>query len=163
GIQAFIQNPPPITISGQNQRSQYQMVLQSANLPEIYNWVPRVMDKMRTLPGFLDLNTDLQVRSPQVTVEIERDRARSLGITAEQIQQALFSSYGSRLVSTIFTPANQYSVITEVSPEFQDKPDDLSKLYVHAAPGPEGGAGALVPLDTLAKVHRTVGPLSVNH
>jgi HAE1 family hydrophobic/amphiphilic exporter-1 len=157
GIQVFLQNPPPITLSGQNARSLYQMVVQSANLPEIYTWVPRLMDRMKQLPGFLDLNTDLQIRSPQLTVDINRDRANSLGISAQQIEDALFSAYGQRLVSTIFTPANQYAVITELEPKYQDTPEALSRLYVHSS------TGALVPLDTLAKVSRTVGPLSISH
>ena len=157
GIQVFLQNPPAITLSGQNIRALYQMVLQSANLQEIYAWVPRLTAKMQTLPGILDVNTDLQIRSPQLLVDINRDRANSLGISAQQIEDALFSAYGARLVSTIFTQANQYSVITEVAPEYQDSPDTLSKLYVHSSQGP------LVPLQSLAHVTRTTGPLSVNH
>jgi len=157
GIQVFLQNPPPITLSGQNTRSLYQMVVQSANLQEIYAWVPRLTDKLNGLKGFLDINTDLQIRSPQLLLDINRDRADSLGISANQIEDALFSAYGTRLVSTIYTPSNQYSVITEIEPEFQESPDTLSKLYIHSA------QGQLVPLDTLAKVTRTVGPLSVAH
>ena len=157
GIQVFLQNPPAITLSGQNIRSLYQMVLQSANLQEIYSSTPRLTAKMQTLPGFLDINTDLQIRSPQLLIDIDRDRANSLGISAEQIEDTLYSAYGARLVSTIFTQSNQFSVITEIAPEFQDSPETLSKLYVHSSQGP------LVPLDTLAKVTRTVGPLSVNH
>jgi HAE1 family hydrophobic/amphiphilic exporter-1 len=133
------------------------MVVQSANLPEIYAWVPRLTANMQHLPGLLDINTDLQIRSPQLLVDIDRDRANSLGISAEQIENTLFSAYGARLVSTIFTQANQFSVITEIAPEYQDSPETLSKLYVHSAQGP------LVPLDTLANVKRTIGPLSVNH
>ncbi len=157
GIMAFLQNPPPITISGQNNNSVYQMTLQSASLQEIYAWAPRLMDKMRTLPGFVDVNTDLQIRSPQLMVNMDRDRALSLGVSPQQIQDALYTAYGTRQVSTIFTPANQYAVITEIAPEYQRSPDALSKLYVRSSQGP------LVPLDTVANVARTVGPLSVNH
>jgi HAE1 family hydrophobic/amphiphilic exporter-1 len=157
GIQVFLQNPPAITLSGQNIRALYQMVVGSANLQEIYSWVPKLMGKMQALPGILDVNSDLQVRSPQLQLSLNRDRANSLGISAQQIEDALYSAYGARLVSTIFTQANQYSVITEIAPEYQNSPEMLSKLYVHS-PG-----GQLVPLDTLAKVKRTVGPLSVNH
>jgi HAE1 family hydrophobic/amphiphilic exporter-1 len=157
GIQVFLQNPPAITLSGQNIRSLYQMVVQSANLEEIYAWTPRLTAKMQTLPGFLDINTDLQIRSPQLLIDIDRDRANSLGISAQQIENTLYSAYGARLVSTIFTQSNQFSVITEIAREYQNSPETLSKLYVHSSQGP------LVPLDTLAKVTRTVGPLSVNH
>jgi hydrophobic/amphiphilic exporter-1 (mainly G- bacteria), HAE1 family len=157
GILAFLQNPPPITISGQNISSAYQVTVQSANLQEIYTWTPRLMDKMRSLPGFVDVNTDLQIRSPQLMVDIDRDRALSLGVSPQQIQDALYTAYGNRQVSTIYTPANQYAVITEIAPEYQQTPDALSKLYVRSSQGP------LVPLDAVVNTARSVGPLSVNH
>src|SRR5205814_1096837 len=149
GIMAFLQNPPPITISGQFSTSVYQMTLQSANLQEIFAWTPRLVDKMRQLPGFLDVNADLQIRSPQVMVDIDRDRALALSITPEQIQNALYSAFGNRQVSTIYTPANQYAVITEVAPEFQRGPEALSKLYVRSA------QGTLIPLDAVARASRS--------
>jgi HAE1 family hydrophobic/amphiphilic exporter-1 len=157
GMLVFLQNPPPITISGQVTNSLYQMTLQSANLHEIYDWAPRLAMKMRTLPGFLDVSSNLQIASPQVNLDIDRDRALALGVSPEQIQDALYTAYSARQVSTIYTPANQYSVIAEVEPQFQRSPDALSKLYVRSSRGP------LVPLDTLVHVTRTVGPLSVNH
>jgi HAE1 family hydrophobic/amphiphilic exporter-1 len=133
------------------------MTLQSGNLKEIYEWAPKLAAKMNTLPGFVGVNTDLQISSPQVLVDIERDRAQALGVTPEQIQNALFTAYGDRQVSTIYTPANEYAVITEVAEQYQRDPAALSKLYVRSASGP------LVPLDAVVKTHRTVGPLSVNH
>ncbi len=157
GVFAFLQNPPPITINGQNTNSQYQMTLQSANLQEIYTWVPRLLAQMRGLDGFLDVTSDLQIQSPQVTVDIARDRGLALGVSPQQIQDAMYSAYGTRQVSTIFTPSNQYAVIVEIEPEFQRTPNALSKLYVRSSQGP------LVPLDSLVKVTRGVGPLSVNH
>jgi hydrophobic/amphiphilic exporter-1 (mainly G- bacteria), HAE1 family len=157
GMLVFLQNPPPITISGQVTNSLYQMTLQSANLHEIYDWAPKLAMKMRTLPGFLDVNSNLQISSPQVNLDIDRDRALALGVTPEQLQDALYSAYSARQVSTIYTPANQYSVIAEVEPQFQRSPDALSKLFVRSSRGP------LVPLDSLVHVSRTVGPLSVNH
>jgi HAE1 family hydrophobic/amphiphilic exporter-1 len=157
GIMAFLQNPPPITVSGQFSTSVYQMTMQSANLHEIYAWVPRVVAGMRTLPGFVDVNSDLQISSPQAMAEIDRDRAIALGVTPQQIQDALYSAYGNRQVSTIFTPANEYAVILEVEPAYQRSPDALSKLYVHSS------QGRLVPLNEVVNVSRTVGPLTVNH
>ncbi|MGE5645293.1 MAG: efflux RND transporter permease subunit [Acidobacteriota bacterium] len=157
GIMSFLQNPPPITISGQHSASSYEMTIQSANLKEIYPWVPRLVDKMRSLPGFVDVNSDLQIASPQVMADIDRDRAVALGVTPEQIQDALYSAYGNRQVSTIFTPANEYAVILEVLPQYQRSPDALSKLYLRSS------TGRLVPLDSVVNVSRTVGPLSVNH
>src|SRR6185436_5186362 len=157
GIMTFLQNPPPITISGQFTTSVYQMTLQSTNLKEIYAWVPRLMDKMRALPGFVDVNSDLQIRSPQVMVDIDRDRALALGVSPEQIQNALYTAFGNRQVSTIYTPANLYAVITEVEPQYQRNPEALSKLYVRSS------RGSLIPLDAVVQVSRGVGPLNVNH
>jgi HAE1 family hydrophobic/amphiphilic exporter-1 len=133
------------------------MTMQSVNLQEMYTWAPRLVDKMRQLPGFLDVNTDLQIRSPELMVDINRDRALTLGVTPEQIQTALYSAYGSRQVSTIFTPANEYAVITEVKPEYQRSPEALSKLYIRSSQGP------LVPLDSVVSMKPSVGPLSINH
>jgi HAE1 family hydrophobic/amphiphilic exporter-1 len=157
GIMTFLQNPPPITITGQSTASVYQLTLQSTNLQEIYTWVPQLMGKMRTLPGMVDVNTDLQVTSPQVMVDIDRDRALTLSVTPQQIQEALYTAYGNRQVSTIYTPANQYSVIAEVDPQYQRDPEALSKLYIRSS------KGTLVPLDAVVSMKRSVGPLSVNH
>ena len=157
GIMMFLQNPPPITVSGQFTTSVYQMTMQSANLEEIYKWVDPVVNKMRTLPGFLDVNSDLQIASPQVMVDIDRDRAVALGLSPEQIQDALYAAYGDRQVSTIYTPANQYQVIMQVEPQYQRTPEGLSKIYLRSTQGP------LVPLAAVVKLSRTVGPLSINH
>ena len=157
GIMMFLQNPPPITVSGQFSTSVYQMTMQSANLKEIYAWVDPLMQKMRTLPGFLDVNSDLQIASPQVMVDIDRDRAVALGLSPQQIEDALYTAYGSRQVSTIYTPSNQYAVILQVAPQFQRTPEGLSKIYLHSA------SGTLTPLDTVVKLSRAAGPLSVNH
>jgi HAE1 family hydrophobic/amphiphilic exporter-1 len=157
GMLTFLQNPPPITISGQFSTSIYEMTLQSASLKEMYDWTPRLVNKMRGLPGFLDVNSNLQISSPQVTVEMNRDRALALGVTPEQIEDALYTAYANRQVSTIYTPANQYSVIIEVEPQYQRGPEALSKLYIRSS------RGSLVPLDEVVKVSRGVGPLNVNH
>ncbi|MBI2816245.1 MAG: efflux RND transporter permease subunit [Acidobacteria bacterium] len=157
GIFTFLQNPPPITVSGQFSTSIYQMTLQSTNLEEIYAWTPQLLNQVRQLPGFIDVNSDLQIATPQLRVEIDRDRARALGITAQQIQDALYTAYGSRQVSTIYTPANQYAVITEVEPQYQQNPEALKKLYVRSSNGP------LVPLESVVHLSRGVGPLNINH
>ncbi len=157
GILAFPQNPPPITVSGQFSTSAYQLTLQSTNLKDLYAWTPRVVQAMSTIPGFVDVNSDLQVASPQVMVDIDRERARSLGVTPQQIQDALMSSYGNRQVSLIYEPADEYQVILEVQPQYQRTPDALSKLYVHSS------QGTLVPLDSVVSVARTMGPLSISH
>jgi HAE1 family hydrophobic/amphiphilic exporter-1 len=157
GIMTFLQNPPPITINGQFTTSVYQLVVQSINLQEIYEWTPRLTDTIRALPGFLDVSNDLLISSPQVQVNIDRDRALSLGVTPEQIQSALYTAYGDRQISNIYAPANQYSVILEVQPQYKRTPDALEKLNIRSS------NGALVPLAQVASVTRSVGPLSVNH
>jgi HAE1 family hydrophobic/amphiphilic exporter-1 len=112
---------------------------------------------MRTLPGFQDVNTDLQITSPQITVDIDRDRSSALGVSAAQIENALYSAYGSRQVSTIYTPTNQYWVILELDPRYQRDPNELSLLYVRSQ------SGKLVPLNSVAKLTPTIGPLTITH
>jgi HAE1 family hydrophobic/amphiphilic exporter-1 len=157
GVFVFIQNPPPITVSGQFGTSIYQLTLQSPNLDDIYAWAPQLTAKMRQLPGFVDVNSDLQIASPQVLVDIDRDRTLALGVTPQQVQDALYSAFGTRQVSVIYAPADQYQVIMELLPQYQSSPDALSKLYVRSS------SGSLVPLDSMARVHRRVGPLTIAH
>ena len=157
GILAFPQNPPPITVSGQFTASAYQMTLQSTDLTQLYAWTPKLVQAMAALPGFVDVTSDLQIASPQATLNIDRDRALSLGVTPQQIQDALQSSFGDRQVSLIYRPANEYQVILELDPRDQRSPDALHKLYVHSS------QGMLIPIDSLVNMSRTVGPLSVNH
>jgi HAE1 family hydrophobic/amphiphilic exporter-1 len=157
GILAFMQNPPPIQIGGQLTNAPYQLTLQGTDPQEIYRWEPRIVGQMRALPGVLDVNSDLQIASPQVFVDINRDKALALGVSPQQVQDALYTAYGSRQVSTIYTPANEYRVIVEVEPQYQRTPEGLSKLYIRSS------GGQLVPLDTVAKLTRTVGPLTINH
>ncbi len=158
GIFTFLQNPPPITLSGQNVgATSYQLTLQSVNLNEIYTWAPQVMARMQQMPGFVDVTTDMQVSSPQLMVDIDRDRALSMGVTPQQVQDALFSGFSQREVSVIYAPANQYSVILEAKPEDQQTPEALSKLYLRSS------TGSLVPLDSVVTTKRQTGPLQINH
>jgi HAE1 family hydrophobic/amphiphilic exporter-1 len=158
GVFAFMQNPPPITISGQNVgATSYQLTLQSANLDEIYSWAPKLVARMRQLPGFVDVQSDMQIASPQLMVDIDRDRALALGITPQAVQDALFSGFSQREVSVIYAPANQYSVILELLPKYQRTPEALSKVYLRS---PNGG---MVPLDTVVRQKRQTGPLQINH
>jgi HAE1 family hydrophobic/amphiphilic exporter-1 len=157
GMNVFIQNPPLLRIGGSISKSLYQFTIQGPDLEELYHWAPIVQSNMATLPGFQDVSTDLQISSPQVKLEIDRDKSRALGVTADQIENALYDAYGSRQVSTIFAPVNQYWVIMEVLPEFQRDPSALSLLYVRST------SGKLVPLQAVAKITRGAGPLTVNH
>ncbi len=157
GVKVFLQNIPTIRIGGQLTKSPYQYVVQGASTDELYHWVPIIEAKMKTLPGLVDVASDLQITRPEVTVEIDRERASSLGISPQQIESALNNAYGSKQVSNIYTATNQYWVILELDPRYQTDPSVLSMLYVRSS------TGALVPLNTLAKLSYGVGPLSVSH
>jgi len=157
GIQAFLQNPPPIRIGGQLTKSQYQFTLQSPDTKELYEYAPKLEAKMRELPGLQDVTSDLQIQNPQVNIEIDRDKASALRVTANQIENALYSAYGARQISTIYTPINQYQVIIELEPQYQLDPSALSMLYIRSS------TGQLVHLNAVANLSRGLGPLSVNH
>ncbi|HSA92868.1 MAG TPA: multidrug efflux RND transporter permease subunit [Terriglobales bacterium] len=157
GIRAFMQNLPPIRIGGQLTKSQYQFTLQSPDTNELYQYAPQLEDKLKELPGLQDVTSDLQIKNPQVNVEIDRDKAASLGVTAAQVEEALYTAYGSRQISTIYAPNNQYRVIMELLPEYQADPAALSMLYVRSS------TGQLIPLNAVASLARNVGPLTVNH
>jgi HAE1 family hydrophobic/amphiphilic exporter-1 len=158
GVFTFLQNPPPISVSGQFSTSVYQLTMQSSRLEDIYTWGPRLMAKMQQLPGFVDVDDqELHAASPQVVVDIDRDRAQALGVSPEQVQDALYSAFGTRQVSVIYAPADQYQVILELEKQYQRTPDALSRLYVRSS------TGALVPLDTMTKMTKQVRPASISH
>ena len=161
GINAYPQVLPPIRIGGQLTKSQYQFTLQSPATSELYEYAPKLEARLRTDPKFRnllqDVTTDLQIKNPQVNVDIDRDKASSLGITASQIEDALNTAYSQRQVSTIYAPNNSYRVITETEDQYQLDPSLLSLLYVRST------TGQLVPLNTVAGLRYDVGPLSINH
>jgi HAE1 family hydrophobic/amphiphilic exporter-1 len=157
GAKAFIQNVPAIRIGGQLTKSPYQYVMRSTTVEELYQWAGVIEQKLRTLPGLIDVTSDLQITRPEVTVEIEREKASALGVSAQQIEMALNNAYGSRQVSTIYTSTNQYWVIMELAPRYQTDPSVMPMLYVRSS------TGALVPLTAVARFSQGVGPLQVTH
>jgi HAE1 family hydrophobic/amphiphilic exporter-1 len=157
GISAYLQNPPPIRIGGRLSKSQYQYTLQGSDMDELYRYSGMLMERMQTLTQLQDVTSDVQITNPQVSVEIDRDQASSLGVTPEQIETALYTAYGSRQISEIYAPNNTYDVIMEVEPQYQMTPDALSMLYISSS------SGSLVPLNAVASITQSVGPLSVNH
>jgi len=161
GINAFPQVLPPIRIGGNLTKSQYQFSLQDPDTGELYTYAPKLETKLRTDPEFRkllqDVTTDLQIKNPQVNVEIDRDKASALGITANQVEDALNTAYSQRQVSTIYAPNNAYRVITETESQFQLDPSELALLYVRSS------GGQLVPLNAVAKLTYNLGPLSINH
>jgi HAE1 family hydrophobic/amphiphilic exporter-1 len=180
GIQIFFQPIQNINLGGKLAKSQYQYTLQSNDTKALYRVAPELRDKIAQLPGLLDVTTDLYVKNPQVTIEVDREKAAVYGVSVDQVRQQLYDAFGSRQVATIYTPANNYQVILETKPEFQISPNDLNHIYlktnaVAAAPGttttaPGAGvtgigtlSGTVVPLSAVTKFVRTVGPLQVNH
>jgi hydrophobic/amphiphilic exporter-1 (mainly G- bacteria), HAE1 family len=157
GLQAFLSNPPPIQLGAQFTRSMYQMTLQSPDTGSLYRYAPILEAKMRQLKDLRGVNSDLQVENPQVTVDIDRDKAHVLGVSAQSIEDALYTAYGARQISTIYAPNNEYWVIMEVEPQYQLDPSTLSLLYVRS------NTGDPVPLDTVVKFTRSLGPLQINH
>jgi hydrophobic/amphiphilic exporter-1 (mainly G- bacteria), HAE1 family len=157
GIQVFLQNPPPIRIGGRLSKSLYQFTLQSPDIDGLYTSAKALEARVGALPGLMNVTSDLQISNPQATVTINRDRAAALGVTAQQVEEALYNAYGSRQVSTIYTSTNQYWVVMELLPEYQQDLSALNLLYIRS------GNGTLVPLASLAEITSTVGPLTVSH
>ena len=157
GMNVFMQVPPAIQIGARNSKSQYQFTLQSPDIATLDSAAKRMEARMRGIQEIQDVTSDLQIANPQVNVAIDRDRAASLGVTAQQIESALYDAYGSRQVSTIYTPNNQYMVVMELQPQFQRDINALRMLYVRSQ------KGDLVPLSAVANLTQNVGPLSITH
>ncbi|HQQ76320.1 MAG TPA: efflux RND transporter permease subunit [Thermoanaerobaculia bacterium] len=157
GIRVFLQNPPSVSIGGQVTRSPFQLTLQGSDRAQLAKYTELLETKVKTLPGLIDVTTDLQNRNPQLAVTIDRDKASALGLTASQVEDALNNAYGTRQVSTIYTSTNQYQVILELLEQYQTNPAALSLLYVRNT------ANTLVPLSSVARFDESAGPLAVNH
>ncbi|MBX7223878.1 MAG: efflux RND transporter permease subunit [Blastocatellia bacterium] len=157
GIKVFLQNPPTVSIGGQLTKSLYQITLSGPETNELFRAAADFENRLQRLPLVQDVTSDLQIKNPQLTVTIDRDKASAVGITAQQIEDALNNAFGTRQVSTIFTSTNEYQVILEVKPEFQQDANALGLLYVRSS------AGKLVPLSTLVRFEHNTGPLLINH
>jgi len=161
GINAYPQMLPTIRIGGQLTKSQYQYTLQSPDTKELYEAAPKLESKLRSDPRvsnlLQDVTSDLLIKNPQIDVKINRDRASTLGITAAQVEDALYTAYGARQISTIYAPSNTYRVVTELQPRYQADPSVLSMLYVRST------SGQLVPLNAVADFSPSLGPLTINH
>ena len=157
GINAYMQNLPPIQVGGQLTKSQYQLTVQGPDIDELYRQSNILLAKMVKLPGLQDVTSDLLIRNPQVNVNIDRDKASALGVSAAQIEDALYTAYGQRQISTIYAPNDEYWVVMELEDKYQADPAALSMLYVHSS------SGALVPLNAVATLTNNLGPLTVTH
>ena len=158
GFNVYLQNPPLIRVGGTLTKSLYQFSLQDTDTDELFKWTPLLMEKIAAQKNiFQDVASDLQIASPQVVVDIDRDKASALGVTAQQIENGLYDAFGSRQASTIYGDLAEYWVIFEVLPEFQRDPDALARLYITAS------NGKLIPLSAVAKLSRGVGPMTISH
>ncbi|MEE3715662.1 efflux RND transporter permease subunit [Tumidithrix elongata RA019] len=156
GIQVFLQNPPAIPIGTSQTTGLYQLELQNSDVQPLQQYVPQLVEKLRALPLLQDVNSDLQMTA-QVQVNIDRDKASTHGITAQQIENALRSAYGAYQVSTIYAATNEYQVILELEPQFQQDINALLSLYITST------NGTVVPLKTFATISQGIAPLMVNH
>jgi len=157
GMQAFFQSVQNLNIGGRVSKSQYQYVMQSGDTASLYRLAPEMRDKVEKIPGLLDVTTDLYIKNPQMTVDIDREKAAVYGVTVDQVRNQLYNAYGSRQIGTIYMPSNDYQIILEAQPQFRVDPSDLSKLYMKTA------NGQTIPLDAVARLVPTVGPLQINH
>jgi HAE1 family hydrophobic/amphiphilic exporter-1 len=157
GINVFMQVPPTIRIGGSLTKSQYQYSLQAPDTQALYRDAPKLESALRNLPQLQDVTSDMQVNNPQLSVVVDRDKAYALGVSPDQVSQSLYSGYGSRQVSTIYTPNNEYYVIQELLPQYQNDPNQLQSLYIRSS------SGKLVPLNAVARLDRSTGPLTINH
>jgi HAE1 family hydrophobic/amphiphilic exporter-1 len=157
GVAAYVNLPPAIQIGGRQSKSQYQFTMQASDIATLYPAAQKLLEAAQKSDKLQDVTSDLQLNNPQVSIQINRARAAAFGLTADQIETTLYDAYGSRQVSTIFTPSNEYSVIMEVLPQYQMDPAALSLLFVRSQ------TGAMVPLSSVASIAKSSGPATVNH
>jgi hydrophobic/amphiphilic exporter-1 (mainly G- bacteria), HAE1 family len=157
GMKVYLQNPPTIQIGGQVTKSLYQISLVSTDKPTLYATSENLMKAISEVPGIQDLTTDLAITSPQVRVSIDRDKAASLQVNANNVEGAFYDAFGPKWVSTIYAAINEYKVLLELEPQFQADPHSLSLLYFKST------TGQLIPLETLATITQEAGPQSINH
>ena len=158
GFNVFVQNPPLIRVGGTLTKALYQFSLQDTDTQELFKWTPVLLQKIAEHKDvFQDVTSDLQIASPQLVVDIDRDKAAALGVTAAQIETELYHAFGSGQISTIYGDLAEYWVVFEVLPEFQRDPDALGRLYITSA------SGKLVPLSAVARFSRGLGPMTISH
>src|SRR5919109_2225550 len=178
GMAVYFQNIQNVNITGRLSKSEYQYTLQSSDKQLLYRVAPKLRDKIAEIDGLRDVTTDLYIKNPQMTVEVDREKAAVYGISIDQVRQELFNAFGARQVATIYTPTNDYQVILESQPRFQAGPSQLQNIFVKTnvaggagtGTGPGAGvngndipSGTAIPLSAVTRVVPAVGPLQVNH
>ena len=151
-------------VGGRSSRSQYQFTLMDADAEELFAWVPRLQERIRRIPGIIDVASDRELGGLQANVVIDRAAASRLGIQVQDVDNALNNAFSQRQISTIFTERNQYRVILEVDPRFQRDPSDINRVFVGGGSA-QGGSSttAAVPLSAIARLTKSNTPLSINH
>jgi HAE1 family hydrophobic/amphiphilic exporter-1 len=157
GIMVFMQPVQNLTLGARPSKSEFQYTIQTGDLEELFRWAQILEGKLRRLPDLLDVDSDLEIANPEVSVNVNEDRALSLGIDADNVRDTLYSAFGVRHIADIFTPFNSYSVLLEVDPKFQEAAHHLQHLYVRAS------SGQLVPMGSFISATPSVGPLVINH
>jgi len=163
GMNVYLKIPPVINVGGMQSKGLYQYSLQDTDVKELFKWAPILTDKLAHEHDFQDVTTDLQIASPQVNVEIDRDKAAALGVTAQQVENALNDAFGEMQASTIYSDVAEYWVVFEVLPQFQLDPSALARLYITSTMSSTNGTPNLVPLSAIATLTRTIGPTSISH
>jgi HAE1 family hydrophobic/amphiphilic exporter-1 len=177
GMAVYFQNVQNINITGRLSKSEYQYTLQSTDAQLLYDVAPKMREKISQIEGLRDVTTDLYIKTPQMTIEVDREKAAVYGITIEQIRQELFNAFGSRQVATIYTQTNDYQVILESMPEFQANAAQLENIFVKTNTGGGGTAagigagvsgsgtpsGQAIPISAVTRMIPAVGALQVNH
>ena len=161
GIKVFLVAPPSLRFGGHQTKSAYDFTLEGPDTDQLYAQAQKLEREIAKLPGLVDVTTDLQVKNPQVNLNIDRDRTAALGLDANQIESALYSAFGPRWSSTIYAPTNQYKVLLEVSPKYQEFSDYLNKIYFKPTSG--AASGQLIPLSNFATLKESASPQSINH
>ncbi|MDQ2928186.1 MAG: efflux RND transporter permease subunit, partial [Pseudomonadota bacterium] len=157
GITVFMRPIQNLRLGGRISKAQYQYVLQSVAAGELNDWANRLQEPMRADSMFRDVTSDSQLKGLQASLKIDRDRANTLGVSIDSIRSVLYSAFGERQVSTIYTNVDSYQVIMEVTPQAKQDESAFNNVYVRAS------TGALVPLSSFATVERTIGPTAINH
>ena len=164
GLNVFMQNPPLVRAGAHLTQAVYQYSLQDTDTKELFHWAPIVTQKLKEEPDmFQDVSSDLLIATPQVNVDIDRDKAAALGVTPQQVENALYDAYGERQSSTIYSDLAEYWVVFEVEPQFQLDPSALSQLYITSSFTGTNNMPNLVPLSAVAKLTRTIGATSISH
>ncbi|HTX22827.1 MAG TPA: efflux RND transporter permease subunit [Candidatus Aquilonibacter sp.] len=163
GMTVYLNVPPLVNVGGISSKGLYQYSLQDTDVNELFKWAPILEDALKKQPGFQDVNSDLQIAAPQVNVNIDHDKAAALGVTSQQIENALYDAFGERQSSTIYADVAEWWVLFEVEPQFQLDPAALARLYITSSFIDTNGTPNLVPLSAVATLTRSIGPTSISH